>query len=221
MKKYKIAELVIDFELYPRGKVDSHHVGEIAYAIEAGTPMPPVIIDKKSKRVIDGVHRINAYRRLYDETHEIDCAEKEYKNDKEMFVDAMRYNSAHGRALSQHDKLHCILMAEKFKISTTVIAEALHITTDRIGALRSERVGTLSGSPIALKQTIRHMGGQKLTKEQVSANEKLGGMNALFYINQIILLIENDLIDTSNADLQKGLAALYEALGQFLERKAA
>ena len=37
MKKYAISELVFDFDLYPRGSVDSHHVGEIAAAIEAGS----------------------------------------------------------------------------------------------------------------------------------------------------------------------------------------
>lgn len=221
MKKYPVSELVFDFDLYPRGDVDSHHVGEIAEAISSGASMPPVVIDAKSKRVSDGFHRCRAYRRLYGESHEVECIEKDYRNDKELFLDAMRYNAAHGRALTQHDKVHCLLLAEKLKISSAMVAQALNITTDRIGQLRADRVGKVGGSPIALKQTIRHMSGKALTSEQAAANEKLSGMNQLFYVNQIIMLIENDLIDTSNDDLMGGLERLHGMLGRFGTRKAA
>lgn len=221
MKKYPLAELVLDFDIYPRGSVDSHHVGEIAEAIRAGSAMPPIVIEKKSKRIVDGFHRTRALVRVYDERHEVDCIEKEYKSEKDLFLDSMRYNAAHGRALTQHDKVHCLLLADKLKISPTQVAEALRITTDRIGQLRTSRIGTVGGRPIALKQTIRHMGGKEMTPEQVTANDKLGGMNALFYVNQIITLIENDLIDSENEDLVNGLEKLHELLGRSAKRKAA
>ena len=221
MKKYQLSELVLDFEIYPRGSVDSHHVGEIAEAIRAGSAMPPIVIEKKSKRIVDGFHRMKAFTRVFDEAHEVDCIEKEYKNEKELFLDSMRYNAAHGRALTQHDKVHCLLLADKLKISPTQVAEALRITTDRIGQLRMSRIGTASGRLIALKQTIRHMGGKDLTPGQVEANNKLGGMNTLFYVNQLITLIENDLIDSENEDLANGLERLHGLLGGFVKRKAA
>jgi ParB-like chromosome segregation protein Spo0J len=221
MKKYALSELVFDFDIYPRGDVDSHHVGEIASAIEAGQAMPPIVIDLKSKRIADGFHRCRAYRRLYGEAHQIDCIEKDYKNDKELFLDSMRYNASHGRALTQHDKVHCLLLAEKLKVSSALVAQALNITTDRVGELRTDRVGRIGSTPVALKQTIRHMSGKRLTQEQVTANDKLSGMNQLFYVNQIITLIESDLIDTSNADLQQGLTKLHGLLGGLVKRKAA
>lgn len=221
MKKYALSELVLDFEIYPRGSVDSHHVGEIAEAIRAGAAFPPIVIDKKSKRVADGFHRVYGYKRVFDESHEVDCIEKEYKSDKDLFIDSMRYNAAHGRALTQHDKVHCLLLAEKLKIATATVAEALHITTDRIGELRAGRIGRAGGASIPLKQTIRHMAGKTLTKGQVAANEKLGGMNALFYVNQLVTLIENDLIDPDNDDLASGLEKLHGLLGGFVKRKAA
>ena len=221
MKKYALSELVFDYEIYPRGSVDSHHVGEIAEAIRAGAAMPPLVIDKKSKRIVDGFHRGKAYIREFDENHEVECIEKDYKNDKDLFLDSMRYNAAHGRALTQHDKVHCLLLAEKLKISTEMVAQALHITTDRIGQLRVSRIGRIGTKPVALKQTIRHMGGRELTAGQVAANDKLGGMNTLFYVNQLITLIENDLIDPENEDLANGLEKLHGLLGGFAKRKAA
>lgn len=221
MKKYALSELVFDYEIYPRGSVDSHHVGEIAEAMRAGSAMPPLVIDKKSKRIVDGFHRGKAYIRVFDESHEVDCIEKEYRNDKDLFLDSMRYNASHGRALTQHDKVHCLLLAQKLKISEKAVAEALHITTDRIGQLRVGRIGRIGSTPIALKQTIRHMGGKELTTAQVAANDKLGGMNTLFYVNQLITLIENDLIDPENDELANGLDRLHGLLGGFVKRKAA
>lgn len=221
MKKYPLSELVLDFEIYPRGSVDSHHVGEIAEAIRAGSVMPPLVIEKKSKRLVDGFHRFKALMRLNEETWEVDCIEKAYANEAALFLDSMRYNAAHGRALTQHDKVHCLILADKLQISPEQVAEALRITTDRIGQLMTNRIGTSGGRPIALKQTIRHMRGKALTPEQVTANDKLSGMNALFYVNQLLTLIENDLIDQTNEELMQGLDKLRDLLGGFGKRNAA
>jgi len=212
MKKFALSELVLDFDLYPRGGVDSHHCGEIAAAIQAGASVPPIVIEKSSRRIVDGFHRWKAFRRLYGEEFEVNCIEKTYANDAELFLDAMRYNASHGRALSQHDKVHCLLMAEKLKIEPEQISGALNITTARIGELKMARVGKIGPVQVALKQTIRHMGGKQLTKQQVEANDRLSGMNQLFYVNQLITLIENDLLDTENAELMAGLQKLAQLI---------
>lgn len=215
MKSYKLSELVLDFDLYPRGSVDSHHAGEIASAIEAGATMPPIVIDKKSKRITDGFHRWKAYRQLFGVDHQIECVEKDYKNEGEMLLDAMRFNASHGRALTSHDKAHCLIVAKKFKLSDHVVAEALNLTSGRIGTMRSTKIGRIGRKPVALKRTIRHMAERTLTKPQVTANEKLSGMNQLFYVNQIKILIENDLIDMDNNELLAGLNELKLMLDRF------
>ena len=220
MKKYQLSELILDFDLYPRGGVDNHHVTEIAASIEAGASLPPLVIDKSSKRIIDGFHRWKAYRRIHGEEYETDCIEKTYKSEGDMLLDAMRYNASHGRALTQHDKAHCLILGIKFNLSEARIAEALNLTTARNGTLKTTRIGKLGRQPLALKQTIRHMAGRTLTEEQGRANDKLSGMNQLFYVNQIITLIENDLIDSENGELLDGMEKLRGLLERFL-RKAA
>jgi len=221
MKKYLLSALVLDFDLYPRGSIDNHHVTQIAAAISAGCSMPPIVIEKASKRIVDGFHRWKAYRRLYGEEYSTNCIEKIYPGDSQLLLDAMRFNASHGRALTQHDKTHCILLAQKLKISSELVAEALNLTSERIGKLKTDRIGTIGSQPLALKQTIRHMSGRKLTKRQASANEKLSGMNQMFYVNQLLTLLETDLIDTANTDLRSRLARLQEAISDFLKKQAA
>lgn len=225
MRTVKVSELVLDFTLYPRGEVDSQHVGYIREAMKAGVAMPPIVAEKKTLRVVDGFHRTKANIAEYGEGHEIEIIEKTYKNDAELFLDAARYNSAHGANLSRFDRVHCILRAEQLGITVEQIASALSITADAAGQLRANRVGQLratkasGGNPLSipLKRTIAHMAGQTLTKGQETANGKLGGMNASFYVNQVVILIENGLLDKSDEKLFERLARLRELLDEVLQ----
>lgn len=221
MKRYQLSELILDFDLYPRGGVDPAHVTQIAEALVAGASVPPIIIDKISKRIVDGFHRWKAFWRLFGEKYEVECVEKSYKNEGEMFLDAMRYNASHGRVLTPHDKAHCLLLGDRLNISADLVAESLNLTPERLGKLRSDRIGKFGSQDIALKQTIRHMAGKKLNKKQAGVNEKLSGMNAVFYVNQLIMLLDSELIDQSNEKLVSKLFELSDLLDGHLRKKAA
>ena len=220
MKTYQLSELVLDYSLYPRGKVDTQHVSQIVASIDAGVELPPLVIDEKSKRIVDGFHRWHGYKQANGLDYKVTCIEKPYKDDGELFLDAMRYNASHGRALTQHDKTHCLIMAVGFDLSDQLVAGALNLTAERIGSLRSTRIAGVAARPIALKQTIRHMAGRKLTKKQETVNTKLSGMNQLFYVNQVAMLIESNLVDADNAELMKGFEKLRLLLDRYLKKAA-
>lgn len=218
MKKYRVCDLVEDFDLYPRRHVDSQHIAYMVVAMESGVDFPPIVIDKKTKAIIDGVHRKRAYVKLFGESHEVDCVEKTYRNTAAAFLDAMRFNSSHGRTLDQCDRTHCLLRAEELAISHDQVASALNITTAKVGELHAGRVGLLQSvkgekRKVALKQTIAHMSGVTLTDGQRVANDKLSGMNQAFYANQLILLLDNNLVDWSRDSVTNAFKELYDLLG--------
>ncbi len=217
MRKMKAATLVLDYTLYPRSSVDNYHVNEILEARRAGIEMPPVVIDRASKRVADGFHRILAALKD-DPDAEIDVVEKTYKDDAALFLDAMRYNSAHGCGLDKHDRTHCALVAEHLHIPADAVAGALCMSVDKLGALRTGRTATdkTSGLTIPIKQTFKHMHGKKLSKEQLAANDRSSGMNQTFYVNQIIDMIEADLLNKDDEKLLGRLRHLHELLGSML-----
>jgi hypothetical protein len=208
MRKIPVAELVEDLDFYPRGQVDSHHVTEIMESMRAGVEMPPIIADKQSHRIIDGLHRKRAEERENGPEATIACIEKTYRNDQEMFEDAMRLNARHGRRFSPFDKARAILIAGRLGISDEKVAGALGITLDRVGSLREEKTAKAGSLSVPLKRTIGHMAGKRLNKGQASANKRLGGMNQLFYVNQLLILIENGLLDKSNEELMEKLKEL-------------
>ena len=219
MRKMKCAELVFDFDLYPRNNLDAHNIRSIADARKAGVEMAPVIIDKKSKRIVDGFHRNKERLQTDGPEAEIEVIEKVYKNEQEMFLDAMRYNATHGARLDPCDRTRCAVIAERLRIPIESVAGALNMPVDKLAGLRADRTAMAAGGGglvIPLKRTIKHMAGKKLSKQQQVVNDKSSGMNQSFYANQLIDLIESDLIDKEDETLYKRLQRLYELLAELL-----
>ncbi len=216
MKQLKLSELVLDFSLYPRATVDDQHVGYIAEAMEAGAEMPPIIVDKESKRIIDGFHRFKAMVRTVrkDMTQTIAVEERTYEDDGDMFLDAIRLNATHGHNLTRFDRAHIMIMAKKMRLLPEQVATCLNMTVQVVSDLTTSRTarGVTPRSRVPLKRTIKHMAGKQLTQEQVDANKRLGGMNQLYYVNQIIMLIDADLLDPDNGRLIERLAHLGELI---------
>ena len=226
MQTVKLSELVFDFDLYPRGDVDSQHVHYMRESLQAGVKLPPMIVDKKSKRVVDGFHRGRAYKAEQGDDAIVEVVLKTYHSEAAMFEDAMRFNSAHGRALNSFDKSKCIIRAELLGLTVEQTAAALCLTCEAVGKLRTGRVGKLratsvkgelqAAEEIPLKRTIAHMAGMTLTRGQVEANGKLGGMNQAFYANQLITLIESNLLDKEDEKLIERLRVLHGLLETLL-----
>lgn len=232
MQTLGVSKVILDFDLYPRASIDSQHVGHIAEAYAVGTELPPIIVDRKSKRAVDGFHRVRAYIRVKGSDALIPVVYKTYKSEGALFLDAMRYNANHGRMMSTYDRTHCIIKAHEFDIKPEIIASTLHMAVEKVGKLWAERTSDhelRTDAPgarrdrkargkkkviekIAIKQTIKHKAGKTLTKKQVEVNEKLQGMPQSFYVNQLIMLVESDLLDVDDEDLMLNLARLCKML---------
>jgi len=215
--KIKTSKLVLDYDLYPRQDVQSYNVYLMVEALKSGTTLPPIIIDKKSKRVIDGFHRVKAYQRLFGPDAEIPCIRKEYIDEAEMYAEAMDLNSKHGRNLTPYDRARCLARAEELKIDAAVVAKALNMTVESLGRLKAERLGYFQSRPIVLKRTTAHLAGEDLTEEQFAYNRQAGGMQSTFYINQIISMLEAEAVDWSDEKVVRGLKRLRELLDKALE----
>lgn len=211
--KLAVGSLLLDFNLYPRAEIDKYHVRELQAALEAGVTLPPLLVDTKSKRVVDGFHRVKAFLRLYGVTAKIECVLRDYLAENDMLRDAMALNSAHGRALSRYDKAHAIQLADGLGLSREDTAKALSMTVERVESLLLERT-TASGE--VLKRTMAHFAGDTLLPEQAAYNRGAGGMDQLFYIRQVIALVESNSIDWERHTVVSALRRLSEALEKAL-----
>ena len=207
-----IESLLFDYNLYPRTKVESVNVSSLVDALNAGALVPPIIVDKKSKRIVDGFHRTSAFKKLKRDT--IPGILRNYKDEQALFLESMSLNAGHGRQFSSYDRARCIAKATELGIDLSRVASHLNLTVERASSLSLARsaVAVDSPEPVTLKRTIAFKKGESLTPAQLVANKKLSGQSALFYVNQLLLLFENDLIDRSN----DGLAAGFERLKKFI-----
>ena len=101
-------------------------------------------------------------------------------------------------------------IAEQLSIDPGRLAGALSVRPSYVGELSARRTASELGTraPVALKRTIEHLRGRALTPAQIQANRKLGGQSQAFYANQLILIVENDLLDTEDEDLLRRLGYL-------------
>lgn len=189
MPKSKLIDLILDYEMYPRNDVSSAHVSSLFDAILAGETIPPVIADRKSKRVVDGFHRIAAHKRLG--LKEIEVVWRDYKSDADMFADAVRMNSAHGRPFDSFDKQRAIQRLIAFKVSAEEITRLVHVTAARVEEYVKGWGENSSGQPIVLKRGLLHQfSSKRLTKKQVELNDSYSGMQPAFHANQLVKLLE-------------------------------
>jgi len=218
----QVNSLILDFDLYPRSSVDTTAIGYMVETLETGGELPPIVVDRKTRKVVDGAHRCRAHLRFHGAEAKIEVIWGTFKNDAEMFLESARLNACHGVKLNRHDRVHCAIRGKQLGISQKKLAEALRMTPKRFRELVEERTATLRGTSkeIPLKNTIKHKGGETLTKRQEQANKKLGGSHQLFFVNQLIELLEADLIDTENVKLLERLEQLWGLLDEFMPKKA-
>lgn len=219
-----IASLVEDMNLYPRHAVDSAHVAQLANAIEAGSQFPPLVADKKSKRITDGWHRARAYVKVHGPNATTDVELVEYRSEAEMILDAVQRNSKHGRRLDAVDLTRAVLMLENRHVDRHRIALVLNVTEERVEKLRirvavsrSADESTVPGTrKIVLKRPVRHMKDATLTKDQVEAHKMLPGTSFLLIARQLERALRTKMVDLDDRKLVAALQSLSTTLAETL-----
>jgi len=96
--KRKIKDIVIRMDLYPRLRINDCKVQEYK---EILTLLPPIIINQDNI-LIDGAHRLQAYKEAEQKEIEIEIVQT--KDDDDILLKAIELNSRHGFQLTQKEK---------------------------------------------------------------------------------------------------------------------
>lgn len=214
-----IAGLVLDYDLYPRTQVNGIHVRDMCDAIEAGVHMPPVIADKKTKRVVDGFHRVTAYKR--NGQKEIKTEWRIYNNDSELFLDAVQLNASHGQKFSHYEIVRIFTKCQTLGVDPEVIAGATHLTITRLNEMVDLKTAIIGKTLTPIKRTLSCWRGRQIGKKQIQGNIRAGGHHALFYINQVINLLDHDLIDLDDRRILNALLKLKGLISEATKKAKA
>lgn len=204
----------VDETLYPRYARSKGTINNYSEAIGSGAKFPPLEIDQNN-RLIDGIHRLMAY----DRNGIIDIPVKitHVANEVAFFEAALKANAHHGHRYTHIDYAHMVLKGQELGLSNFDIARLVYVTPGYLDEVtRDWFARDKSGALVPLKRTIRHMKGLTLTDEQLAVNKKLAGMHPSFYANQIVMLCDNDMIDTDSEATLAKLRELEDSVRQFL-----
>jgi ParB-like chromosome segregation protein Spo0J len=216
-------ELVEDLSLYPRLQVDDWYVSRLAEALRSGAALPPIVADRKSKRIVDGFHRRRAALRAFGPTAEVEVLFRDYPDERSLYLDALRLNAHHGKRLSTAEEVRAVIRGQELGIEPRVIADTLAIRVEKLEGLLERKTARGTVEPVVvLKPSFDHLAGQQLTQQQELANKHSGGHQASFYARMLVQLIESGAVDESNRTLMERLKKLYKLLGKFwAERQVA
>lgn len=154
MQTHQANSLIIDKDVYPRREVDGDHVFNLVEALRTGATFPPPIVCKVSKRIVDGAHRVTAIQRFNGSDTDIDCIEKTYKSDADLFLDAVKYNAANGRHLSRDDRERIAEIGDKLEVDESMLAKSLQISESVLGGLRAAREGSDERGQNTVRRTL-------------------------------------------------------------------
>jgi hypothetical protein len=116
---------------------DQDHISMLAQVCE---DLPPIVVHRRTMTVIDGVHRLEAFRlqgakdvrvRFFD------------GNDQEAFVEAVRLNRAHGKPLTLQERQQAAVRVLRIhpEWSDRAIARLCGLSPKTVGARRQRQAG--------------------------------------------------------------------------------
>jgi hypothetical protein len=206
-----VGTLVEDFTLYPRHRVDNSHVADLVRALRAGHDLPPLVVERRSLRIVDGFHRARAYVSVYGPTAQASVVWRRYATDRELFEEAVAANSSHGRKLDRQDQIRVALLLEKMGATPDRIAVVLHIPEPRVEELKIRHI-VVQGERQPAKPSASHVYGQTLTVEQASVLQRAPGTGLRQQVRQLLDLLRADLYDVSDTRLCDELHQLADLI---------
>jgi hypothetical protein len=128
----KIKEIIIDEKLYPRLEYDENTSKRYSLAMESGADFPPIVVAIKNKKfyLVDGLHRLNAYKINKKEVIEVDVLEG--LKDKDIFIEAVKRNIIHGRPFSEEDIEEIKITLEDFNLGIEEVSKIVRIPVGKL-----------------------------------------------------------------------------------------
>jgi hypothetical protein len=116
-------------------RLNGEDKGHIARLVETETPLPPILVDRRTMRVIDGMHRLMAASLQGRETIDVMFYAG---TEPDVFLRAVQENIAHGLPLSQADRRAAAerIIASHPHMSDRAIGHSVGLAAKTVAAIR-------------------------------------------------------------------------------------
>jgi hypothetical protein len=197
-----VDDVVIDGSLYPRAKgtYNEFHLKRLMDAFDSGIIFPPILLERNTNRLVDGLHRLELHKRK--EIERITCTFRVYPNDEELLAEAARINNDHGLQLTLYDNKDLIRRLGARGYARDAIATAVRMVPEKVDEIIKGFAMSMAGEPVALKGGLGHKRAQILTPAQEQAVRNYGGNTATIYVKHLLTLLDNEMWPAENVTLR-------------------
>jgi len=208
----KIASLKLELELYPRMKTGWLTAFQYAQAMKAGSIFPSIIVGKLQNKlyVVDGWHRIEA-RKLLGEEY-IEATIRDFKDKREMFAEAVRVNSVHGRRLSVQEMVRIVHKLEEMHFKPKEISEIVKVPIDKISMFQDRAITGPNGKPVFLKGISAKAGVSEAVNQGLFNVSSVANL-----LEQLVMVLENEMLSLEDEAVKELAIEVYSLLGKKLE----
>lgn len=210
----KLDEVLLDEELYPRRKESWVTAYGYSQAMKAGSKFPPIVVanHKGKKYLIDGWHRMQAYRK-----NGVEYADAEVfkaKDRTEMYIEAVRRNATHGRPFTFQERVGIIDKLGKMNVSNETISKIVGIQIEKMESIKIERItNTVTGKTVILKSPMKHFSGHVIQNGEAEVQEQITGVRSqVQLIDMVTNMLEEGAFDMDNPAVVKCLERLSDML---------
>ena len=212
-----IKDIFSDLSIYPREVYDWLLAHSIYQAIKTGAKIPPIVVakvDNKPNVLIDGLHRLEAYKKLGKE--EILAEDLGTMSHIEAFAEAVKRNITHGKRLSFVEKLLAYKKLKDGNWSVEKISGVLYIPKVELKEYVAKRIVIdNTGEEVVLRAPVKHLVGIEKVGD-MSEQKIFASQSQLNIIQQLTIILENDWLDTKNESVMDSLTKLKVLIEQAL-----
>ncbi len=165
----EIKEIILDEKLYPRVKSNERIITSYIKDMKKGDVFPSLFIGlfKGKKYLIDGRHRLEAYKALGEKY--VNCEVKtNFPDFDDMFLASFRSNMAHGIRLNKKDKMRVAHILENMHYDVGDISKLTGITVKKIESAIKGRI-----HHVLIKDKIKSGQLPEIIKEKVPGAEHI------------------------------------------------
>lgn len=132
LKILKIEQILVNQELYPRSEAHHWLVSRYMESMRLGVEFPPIVVSFSDGEyiLIDGLHRLAAYKRIKTEHVQTEVYYDLTK--EEIFKEAIKRNISHGIQFNQEDKVRIINRLNDFKLDIGEITKLVQLPLDKV-----------------------------------------------------------------------------------------
>lgn len=230
--KVNLTDITFDEDLYPRSQYDWKTAYDYSQSMRVGAKFPPIVLAvfEGKKILVDGKHRIEASKLL--KKKEIEAIIHVGWTKKQIFLEAIKLNIAHGRGLSPYEKRRLALKLTQMEIGKQGICEIIQVPIDKIDNFVAQRlINSVTGEEInsaehekkmnefgqaILKSGFKHLAGTNINEFDVlDIEEAQKGFNMssqVELLSQVVKILERDLFDKTNPKVVKLLSTIKSLL---------